>query len=293
MTSRFEAEVAAQVAAAGMPHSPLTVSANGLALYGVVTVTAVPDSPAEPVQVHLRAKLAALQGKLANLAAIEQAKGALMATYGLTADAAFELLRFHSQTGNVKLSAIAVQLTSLLSTSPSNSQAITQFDRLIDTVTQRLQAARGPEAAPRAVNPPGDTPTAVYCAAPDDGSRFPAPATPPGITIAINVANLPLIYANSGFAELTGYPIGDILGRNCRFLQGPATNPNHISTLGHALHAGRDVSVIMRNYRSDGSPFLNKVSISPIRDPDNQITHYIATQIDVTRAQQSDHQARR
>src|SRR6478736_6520319 len=149
MTSRFEAEVAAQVAAAGMPHSPLTVSANGLALYGVVTVTAVPDSPAEPVQVHLRAKLAALQGKLANLAAIEQAKGALMATYGLTADAAFELLRFHSQTGNVKLSAIAVQLTSLLSTSPSNSQAITQFDRLIDTVTQRLQAARGPEAAPR------------------------------------------------------------------------------------------------------------------------------------------------
>ena len=60
------------------------------------------------------AKVAALEGKLLTLPAIEQAKGALMVTYGITADAAFALLRFHSQNRNVKVRAIAAQLTALM-----------------------------------------------------------------------------------------------------------------------------------------------------------------------------------
>lgn len=67
----------------------------------------------------------------------------------------------------------------------------------------------------------------------------------------------------------------------CRFLQGPGTDPRDVSILSRALHTGRDVTVVMRNYRIDGSVFSNEVSISPIRNPTNQITHYIGTQIDV------------
>lgn len=110
----------------------------------------------------------------------------------------------------------------------------------------------------------------------------PQAVPPPGVTIAGNLPGLPLVYANDAFAELTGYPIGNVLGRNCRFLQGAATDPHDINTLSRALHTGRDVTVVMHNYRSDGSVFLNEVSISPIRNPTNQITHYIGTQIDVT-----------
>ena len=89
------------------------------------------------------------------------------------------------------------------------------------------------------------------------------------------------MYANEAFVELTGYRVGDVLGRNCRFLQGTGTDPKHIAKIGRALSTGRDVSVVMRNYRSDGSPFLNWVSISPLRDPANHITHFIATQSEV------------
>lgn len=75
------------------------------------------------------------------------------------------------------------------------------------------------------------------------------------------------VYVNDGFTELTGYDAGHVLGRNCRFLRGPATKPGDIATLSHALRAGRDITVVMHNYRMDGSVFLNEISISPIRDP--------------------------
>ena len=102
----------------------------------------------EPARDDLIAQLATLQAKFANLAAIEQAKGALMVTYGLTADAAFDLLRFHSQTRNVKLRAIAAELVDRLSTSATNSRAVTQFDRLLDDVTRSLQTGPRPVAEP-------------------------------------------------------------------------------------------------------------------------------------------------
>ena len=248
-------------------------------------MTSVVDDPAEPTVVDLLAQLATLQGKFASLAVIEQAKGALMVTYGLTADAAFDLLRFHSQTGNVKLRAIAAELTSLLSSSPTSSRAITQFDRLIDDVTRSLQTPVGPAVQALAPGPPVDMALLWSQIAADRDTRVApraGPTAPPGITIAGNTADLPLVYANDAFAELTGYPTGDVLGRNCRFLQGAGTDPSRIATLSRALHTGRDVSVVLRNYRSDGSAFLNQVSISPIRNPTNQITHYIGTQTDVT-----------
>ena len=237
----------------------------------------------EPTREELLRHLATFQAKLAALASIEQAKGAIMVTYGLTADAAFELLRFHSQTRNVKLRVIAAHLASLLGSSPTSKDAIIQFDRLIDQVTEPPRTS-GPTADPFAAVAPVDM-SALWSQVAADRDPRPVDATattpPPGITIAGNVANVPLVYANEAFAELTGYRVGDVLGRNCRFLQGTGTDPKHIAKIGRALSNGQDVSVVMRNYRRDGSPFLNWVSISPLRDPANHVTHFIASQSEV------------
>jgi PAS domain S-box-containing protein len=104
----------------------------------------------------------------------------------------------------------------------------------------------------------------------------------PGITIARNVEDAPLVCANESFQRLTGYTPDEILGHNCRFLQGPADRAE-IRRLHEALGRHEDVSVIIRNYRRDGTPLWNKVSISPIREPGGgRFTHFIGTQIDVT-----------
>ena len=246
--------------------------------------------PAEATRDDLLAQLATLHGRFASLAAIEQAKGALMITYGLTADEAFGLLRFHSQTRNVKLRAIAAELTSLFSTSPTSNLAIAQFDRWIDDVTRSLQTPAGPAGGSAADGAPVDVAALWSLIAADQTFQL---AAPPGITIAGNTPELPLVYANDAFTELTGYTVDNILGRNCRFLQGSGTDPSHITTISRAVHTGRDVSVTLRNYRSDGTPFMNKVSLSPIRNPADQITHYIGTQIDVTNPGKSAARSRR
>ena len=104
-----------------------------------------------------------------------------------------------------------------------------------------------------------------------------------GITISASGDDLPLVYANESFQRLTGYAPMDILGRNCRFLQGPDTDPAVVARLGDALRRHLDITAVIRNYRLDGTAFWNKVSISPIRDPDSgRVTHFIGTQVDVT-----------
>jgi len=104
-----------------------------------------------------------------------------------------------------------------------------------------------------------------------------------GITICTSGDDLPLVYANESFQRLTGYAPMDILGRNCRFLQGPETDPAVVARLADGLRRHLDTTAVIRNYRVDGTSFWNKVSISPIRDPDGgRVTHFIGTQIDVT-----------
>ncbi len=104
-----------------------------------------------------------------------------------------------------------------------------------------------------------------------------------GITIASSADDLPLVYANSSFQRMTGYAPDEILGRNCRFLQGPATDRVEVARLSDGIRCHRDVSVVIRNYRRDGTSFWNRVSISPIRDPQTGlVTHFIGTQVDVT-----------
>jgi sigma-B regulation protein RsbU (phosphoserine phosphatase) len=115
-----------------------------------------------------------------------------------------------------------------------------------------------------------------------------------GITIAdARLPTRPLIYANSGFERLTGYPVGEVLGRNCRFLQGPDSDPAAVAEIRAAIAEQRECIVEILNYRRDGSPFWNRLSITPVRDDSGVVTHYIGIQSDVTARRQAEHGLRR
>lgn len=113
-------------------------------------------------------------------------------------------------------------------------------------------------------------------------------ASAEGITIAdARLPDNPLIYANAGFERLTGYAVADVLGRNCRFLQGPGTDPATLDTLRTAILEKRAVTVQLLNYRKDGTPFWNRLSITPVRDAAGAVTHFIGVQSDVTAEKQA------
>jgi len=104
-----------------------------------------------------------------------------------------------------------------------------------------------------------------------------------GITIAdARLPDQPLIYINAGFERLTGYPVEEVLGRNCRFLQGPGTDPATVDALRAAIREQREITVQLLNYRKDGTPFWNRLSITPVRDAAGEVTHLIGVQSDVT-----------
>jgi len=92
----------------------------------------------------------------------------------------------------------------------------------------------------------------------------------------------PLVYVNDSFVEMTGYERSEVLGRNCRFLQGPDTEDAPVERLREAIDAAEPVSVVLRNYRKNGAMFWNEVTVAPIRDDAGQVTHYIGFQQDVT-----------
>ncbi|NND34721.1 MAG: SpoIIE family protein phosphatase [Saprospiraceae bacterium] len=104
-----------------------------------------------------------------------------------------------------------------------------------------------------------------------------------GITISsMNADDSPLIYVNAGFERLTGYRKDQVIGRNCRFLQGVATDPKSVEKIRLAIQKGEACTVELLNYKFDGTPFWNRLSITPIRDSNNEVTHYVGIQSDVT-----------
>lgn len=91
----------------------------------------------------------------------------------------------------------------------------------------------------------------------------------------------PIVYASEGFLELTGYSREQVLGRNCRFLQGTDTDSNKVAEIRKGLLNGDDVSVTIRNYCADGTPFWNKLFIAALRDAQNNIVNYIGVSVKV------------
>jgi PAS domain S-box-containing protein len=95
-------------------------------------------------------------------------------------------------------------------------------------------------------------------------------------------ADNPIIYCNAAFNRLTGYSNDEVIGRNCRLLQGPATSLDTVSQMREAIGAGQDIAADILNYRKDGSTFWNAVFISPVRDEAGKIVYFFASQLDFT-----------
>jgi PAS domain S-box-containing protein len=92
----------------------------------------------------------------------------------------------------------------------------------------------------------------------------------------------PIVFANAAFARLTGYDRGDIIGRNCRFLQGPKTDRADVARLRSAIESRVPIELDLLNYKKDGSTFWNRLLVSPVFGEDGQLTYYFASQFDVT-----------
>ena len=99
----------------------------------------------------------------------------------------------------------------------------------------------------------------------------------------------PIILANQAFLDLSGYTAEEVVGRNCRFLQGPGTDPRHIARMREAIAAEEEITVELRNYRKDGSPFWNELLISPVHDDDGKLLYFFASQKDITKRRHAQH----
>lgn len=92
----------------------------------------------------------------------------------------------------------------------------------------------------------------------------------------------PTIYVNRGFENLTGYRAQEVIGKNCRFLQGKENDQPALEVIREAIKKGENCIVILRNFRKDGSLFWNEFSLSPVRDKAEKVTHFIGVLKDVT-----------
>lgn len=97
----------------------------------------------------------------------------------------------------------------------------------------------------------------------------------------------PVIYVNPAFSRITGYEQSEIVGRNCRFLQGPETDHEALESVRAAIKEGRSVSTTLLNYRKDGAPFWNELAISPVFSAEGKLTHFVGIQTDSSERRQT------
>jgi len=104
-----------------------------------------------------------------------------------------------------------------------------------------------------------------------------------GVVISdMTLPGQPVFYANPAFYRITGYEPGDAIGRNCAFLQRDDRDQPELATLRQAVVDGQSASVVLRNYRKDGSLFFNELSIAPVPSPEGRAAHYVGVLNDVT-----------
>jgi PAS domain S-box-containing protein len=104
-----------------------------------------------------------------------------------------------------------------------------------------------------------------------------------GVTLSDpDLPDNPIVYANSVFERMTGYSREEIIGHNCRFLQGGDRNQPGLEEIRAALREHGSVEVTLRNYRKDATLFHNRLSIQPLRDAAGSLIYYLGVQYDVT-----------
>ncbi|VTT98221.1 hypothetical protein, partial : Multi-sensor hybrid histidine kinase OS=Chloroherpeton thalassium (strain ATCC 35110 / GB-78) GN=Ctha_0688 PE=4 SV=1: PAS_9: PAS_4: PAS_3: PAS_9: HisKA: HATPase_c: Response_reg [Gemmataceae bacterium] len=92
----------------------------------------------------------------------------------------------------------------------------------------------------------------------------------------------PVTFASAGFEQMTGYAAAEVTGKNCRLLQGKDTDRDTVARVRAAVAAGEPCTVELLNYKKDGTPFWNELSVSPVRDDTGTLTHFVGVQTDVT-----------
>lgn len=103
-----------------------------------------------------------------------------------------------------------------------------------------------------------------------------------------NLPDNPIIFVNSGFTRTTGYSAEEVLGHNCRFLQGPDTDWHTVDQLRQAVAEGRPFTGVLLNYRKDGTPFWNELLINPVFDSRGTLLSFVGLQTDVTARKQAE-----
>ncbi|MFC6792662.1 PAS domain S-box protein [Methylobacterium komagatae] len=145
-------------------------------------------------------------------------------------------------------------------------------ERIAKLEAERASGLRRPEAGQRTS---AASPELLFTAA--EKTRMPQIITDP------NLPDNPIVFANRAFQILCGYDASELLGRNCRFLQGPGTDPADVAKVRDAIAGRRDVVVELLNYHRDGTPFRNELYISPVFDAHGDLRYFFASQLDVTR----------
>ncbi len=115
-----------------------------------------------------------------------------------------------------------------------------------------------------------------------------------GVTLADpDLEDCPIIYANHGFERLTGYSQEEIIGRNCRFLQGEDREQaaRYVIKAGLAKH--EEVEVVLRNYKKDGTLFHNHLKISPLLDSKEKVLYFLGIQYDITYQVEAENEIKR
>ncbi|WP_338030243.1 PAS domain-containing protein [Fimbriiglobus ruber] len=102
----------------------------------------------------------------------------------------------------------------------------------------------------------------------------------------------PIVYASPGFVQLTGYGTEEVIGQNCRFLQGMGTDRAAVGRIREAVREAKPCKEELLNYRKDGTPFWNELSLAPVKNQSGALTHFVGVQTDVTERRSLEEQFR-